>query len=280
MYYFLKKSDFNLENYDFDIELSPRLTKKEQHFLKELLDEFDSQSEYSKIDIRKLELTRESIEGLLESLMKKTFKCWFSHEKKMISRFYFGLLRIAALEGNEIIYDFSPAVRQSMETGNIFSRTGILNHLRFSLSYTKAIYNLILKENKHKGFLELSLEELKDTLDMGHDKYPRFYDLETKVLKPIARDLEISENYIWFEKVKGCDSKSGKITGVKIHYSNLYHIALHRDTNTLIREYAENIEDFALAYQKIYHFLKENNLKNTREYLRDNHSTFFTSQSL
>ena len=36
MYYFLKNKDFDLENYDFDIEYLPRFTKKENSWKKSI----------------------------------------------------------------------------------------------------------------------------------------------------------------------------------------------------------------------------------------------------
>jgi len=275
MYYFLKKTDFNLENYDFDIEFSTRLTKKEQKLLKLLLKSYSKDEDFSKVRITSLPFEEDEVKKLIENLMKKTFNCKFETKVSNISTFYFNIFSIIAIEREELIYDFSDGVKRSFKEHNIFSRVGIRSHLHFTNPSTKIIYNILLKENKHKGYINLPVTDLKILLGMTESTYPRFYDFETKVLKPISRDIEISENYIWFEKIK--ETNSNRITAVRLHYSNIYHVNLHRETNKLLRTYAEYIEDFSLAYKKIYQHLKENNLEITSKALEDNNYTFFKS---
>lgn len=275
MYYFLKKCDFNLENYDFDIEFSARLTKKEQKLLKLLLNNFSEDEKLSEVKLSSLPFKEAEVKKIIEGVMKKTFNCDFRTKTSCVSTFYFNIFNIVAFEDEKLIYDFSDGVKKSFKHHNIFSRVGISSHIHFTNPSTKIIYNLLLKENKHKGCIELSIIDLKKLLGMTENSYPRFYDLETKVLKPISRDIEVSENYVWFEKIK--EAGSIKITKVKLHYNNIYHVNLHRETNKLLRIYAESIEDFSLAYDNIYQHLKENNLDITTKFLEDNNSTFFRS---
>lgn len=275
MYYFLKKCDFNLENYDFDIEFSTRLTKKEQNLLKVLLNNFSEDKEFSEVELSSLSFKEDDVKKIIEGVMKKTFNCNFRTKTSSVSTFYFNIFNIVAFESGKLIYDFSDGVKRSFKQHNIFSRVGIRSHIYFTNPSTKIIYNIVLKENKHKGYIDFLITDLKKLLGMTENSYPRFYDFETKVLKPISRDIEISENFIWFEKIK--EVGSTRITKVRLHYNNIYHVNLHRETNNLLRVYAESIEDFSLAYDNIYQHLKENNLEITSKFLEDNKSTFFKS---
>jgi hypothetical protein len=131
-------------------------------------------------------------------IVSEKFQCEFYDENREVSKIFFNIFNIIAFENEKLIYAFSDSIIKSFEKHNIFNRIGIFCRLNFMFAPTKIIYNLILKENKHKGLIELSLNELKTLLGMSSDKYPRFYDFETKVLNPIAKDIEVSENFIWF----------------------------------------------------------------------------------
>ncbi|WP_028856627.1 replication initiation protein [Psychrilyobacter atlanticus] len=275
MYYFLKKSDFNLEKYNFNIELDSKLTKKEYQVLKILIDNYKLDSTYSELKKNKWDISEDEMLKVINLLMKKKFQCEFYDESREVSKFFFNIFNIIAFEDEKLIYAFSDSIIKSFEKHNVFNRIGIFCRLNFMFASTKIIYNLILKENKHKGFIELSLEELKTLLGMSNDKYPRFYDFETKVLNPIAKDIEVSENFIWFEKIKESNSKSSKIIGVKIHFSNLYHIKLHKETNNFLREYSDYIQDFTASYKLIYRYINKYGLEKGTIYLKKNYDTVF-----
>ena len=73
MYYFLKNKDFDLQNYDFDIEYFPRFTKKEKEVLILLLKNYNPDVEYSVLKVNSKEF--ESIEKILANLTKKIIYC-------------------------------------------------------------------------------------------------------------------------------------------------------------------------------------------------------------
>ena len=237
MYYFLKKSDFNLEKYNFNIELDSKLTKKEYQVLKTLIENYESNSAYSELDKDKWGISEEDMLKVVESLMKKKFQCEFYDENEEVSKFFFNIFNIIAFEDNKLIYAFSDSIIKSFEKHNVFNRIGIFFRLNFKFAPTKIIYNLILKENKHKGFIELSLEELKNLLGMSSDKYPRFYDFKSKVLNPIAKDIEVSENYLLAEignerihNIQGALEKAG----VSSFLGTIIYVKKHS------RDYGEN----------------------------------------
>ena len=66
MYYFLKDANFNLENYEFDVEVNPKFTKKEQIFLKEFIDNYSSEKEYSMLNINNLPLKDDDIKKTIQ----------------------------------------------------------------------------------------------------------------------------------------------------------------------------------------------------------------------
>jgi len=150
--------------------------------------------------------------------------------------------------------------------------------LQFRYSYTKEIFKLTIKQNKRKGYMDFSLKEMKKILNISDNNYNRYYDLENKVLNPIIKDIECGEIGIWFEKIKKNDLKTSRVTGIRIHYSNLYHIEVHRDTNEILKTFASYIEDFTEAYELVYSYRKLKTFKETSDYVKNNLPDIFLSK--
>lgn len=278
MYYFLKNKDFNLGEYDFDIVCTPRFTKKDQSVFDFFVNNFDIDKDFSEFPKDKLKLKESELEKELHDLSKKTIFCRIFKENVEISKFYFNIFDIIVVESDKVIYKFSNEIRLTKKRGNFYSRINVLAFLQFKYTYTKEIFKVILRENKRKSYIEYDIKDFKKLLHIDEDTYSRYYDLENKVLNPTIKDIEYGEISLWFEKVKRNDNKTSRVTSVRIHYSNLYHIAVHRDTNEILKEFASYIEDFTEAYDIVCDYRKIRNFQETYDYVKNNLPDIFKSK--
>lgn len=268
MYYFLKNKDFDLENYDFDIEYLPRFTKKEKEILLLLLKNHNNQEEYSVLKLSGHGF--ENIEKTLTSLMKKIIYCNISKKKEKISSLYFQIFEFIILENKEIVYKFSNEILKANKEGNFYSRIHLLGFLKFRHEYTGELFKVILKQLKKEGTLTYPLDDFKKLLKIDALNYERYYNFEQKVLKPIAKDMEEAGVILYFKKIKNSLAKTSRINAIEIHYKNFTISQLHKDTNEIIRKYSNIIEDFAKAYEIIYNYRKFNSMEATLKYIEEN----------
>jgi len=85
MYYFQKKSDFNLENYDFNVDITPKVTKLENRIIHLFLDYYDKDKEFSEVNLSKLELSKESVIKASEGIGRKRISCIFIDKGEEVS---------------------------------------------------------------------------------------------------------------------------------------------------------------------------------------------------
>lgn len=278
MYYFLKNRDFNLGEYDFDIVCTPRFTKKDQSVFDFFVNNFDINKDFSEFPKDKLKLKESELEKELHDLSKKTIFCRIFKENVEISKFYFNIFDIIVVESEKVVYRFSNEIRLTKKRGNFYSRINVLAFLQFKYTYTKEIFKVILRENKRKSYIEYDIKDFKKLLHIDEGTYSRYYDLENKVLNPTIKDIEYGQISLWFEKIKRNENKTSRVTAVRIHYSNLYHIAVHRDTNEILKEFATYIEDFTEAYDIVCDYRKIYNFQETYEYIKSNLPDIFKSK--
>lgn len=270
MYYFLKNKDFNLEEYDFNVKCYPRLTIKEHELLDILLSSYSFSDKFSEIEIAKLKYSYQDLHKMIANINRKSIFCQIFKNNIIISEFYFNIFNIAVFEQNKIIYKFSKEISLTEERGNFYSRINILAFLRFKLSYTQYIFKVILKVNKRQASIDYSLEDFKDLLHISKDKYTRYYDLEQKILNPIIRDMELTNNIVvFFDKIKNNNKKTSRIIGIRLNFIDVYHSEIHNSTNSILKKFAERINDFSKAYEIIYDYRKIHTEEETISYIEE-----------
>ena len=72
------------------------------------------------------------------------------------------------------------------------------------------------------------------------------------------------------EKIKKKSGKGSRVIGVKLKIINLLYVSIDKDTNKLLREFSEHIEDFSTAYDNIFLIRKTHTIKECRKYIQEN----------
>lgn len=275
MYYFLKKEKFNLEKHDFDVQCVPRFTKKECEVFDILIRNYKPEASLSELDIKKIKYPIKETSNIIDSLNKKSILLHVYDSTVDISILNFSIFDLAVFENSKIIYTFTKGIKLAYKNGNIFSRIDILSFLRFDKNYTRDVFKMIIRDNKRKGSVKLSLDDFKNKLGIKSNRYTRYYDFERKVLNPIINDIERANIILNFEKIKNSDAKTSRIIGIKINYTDLYHLEIHRDINDLLKKYAHFINDFTRAYESIYDYRKIKSYEDTVDYIEKNKNKLF-----
>ncbi len=278
MSYFFRSNNFDLDKYDFDIEIIPRFTKKEQEILVLLLENYEVEDEYSRIKKKLIDLDNKELKKTIMNLMKKTVYCTIFMEKEKKSQLFFTIFDFIINENDELIYKFSREVESGNKLGNFYTRINLLGIFKFKHEHTKKIYKLIVKKTEKRGSIEYTLDQFKKILDIKEESYKRYFNLEAKVLKPLIKDIESAEVTLWFEKIKSNSTKTSRITGIRIHYVNGLISQIHKETNELMKMYSSHILDFARTYKLIYNYKKFNTIEDTIKYINDNFDYIFSEE--
>ena len=102
MSYFFRTNNFDLDKYDFDIEVIPRFTRKEQEFLILLLDNLNEETGHSVIERPLISLGEDEMKKIILSLMKKTLYSSVITEEGKKSELYFGIFDFIII--NQLIH--------------------------------------------------------------------------------------------------------------------------------------------------------------------------------
>lgn len=274
MYYFFMKRNFNLSHYDFDVLINPRLTKKEQEILNIFLDYSEKEKKYTEIqyDFKLFKVTYDDLIEIIDKIKKKSISIKMKSEDNQSRVLFINFFEIIFFEDNKIVYKLGREFSIAKTRDNFFSRINLLAVLKFRNIHFYSFLKLILKyyEFKKEIIFELNLDELKEYLSIPKDKYTRFYDLESRVLKPLLSDLNKMNLPTYIEKIKSSKGKGSKITGIRVKFINLLFIELDNDTNNFLRKFAENIDNFVNAYDNIFLYRKTHTSEETEEYIKEN----------
>lgn len=274
MYYFLMDRNFNLDKYDFDVSFTPRLIKVERELLNIFLDNVNRNTEYTEIKYSSeiFKLPYNDLISLVQDIKKKSLCIQMSLDGQIFRTLFINFFDVIFFEEEKIIYKLSHEFSIAGNSNNFFNRINLIAFLRFDNLYFYSFLKIILKNYKFTKeiIFELSLEELKDALEIPQNKYTRFYDLEYKVLKPLLSDLNRIDLPVYIQKIKDKKGKGSRIIGVKLKIINLLYISIDKDTNKLLREFSKNIENFVIAYENIFLYRKTHNYQECKTYIEEN----------
>ena len=274
MYYFFMDRNFNLDKYDFDVNFSPRLTKAERDLLNIFLDNVDKKNEYTELnyDFNLFKLSYFELIENIKSIKKKSLSIEMRLDGQLFRILFINFFDVIFFEEEKVIYKLGHEFSIAGNSDNFFNRINLLSFLKFENTHFYSFLKIILKNYKFTKEInfELSLEELKNHLSIPMDKYTRFYDLENKILKPLLSDLNKINLPVYVEKIKKKSGKGSRVIGVKLKIINLLYVSIDKDTNKLLREFSEHIEDFSTAYDNIFLIRKTHTIEECRKYIQEN----------
>lgn len=283
------------ENKKINVTFLKPLNKKEKDFLKylfvrfKLLKHFEKTSIISDIPLNDLlqYLKYTSIQQLqkfLNNLLSKKLVYSVSSNKKLIITGTFPILSSYSIVYNEIDFLFSKELLLARKINTLFAmlRIDFLIFMGDEFSYNLYIY--LISSQTENNFIEVSLRELKEILNIG-DKYDRFFDFEKKVLKKSIDDINLfSDIELQYEKIKIGEFKNNRVDKIKFTLKSktendklLKNIKLTDNINKILDMVKGDIKDFHTTFELIKNYIIKRNFdyvyKNTvfvKENFKDN----------
>ena len=163
------------------------------------------------------------------------------------------------LEENILNLVISKEIIESFKLNTFYSMMNPLSLIYFRNSHSHTIFLEIINSNnfdREEGELEFSVEQFKGLLNLNN-LYPRFYDMERKVIDLIVEDFNLYSNYkLNITKIKNGDSKISKIIGIKINYFDNKLKEIRSITNGLITMSRDKIKNYDYIYNLISNSIK------------------------
>jgi hypothetical protein len=270
----MKKNEFFFKEHDIFIDFQKKLNKKDKIFLECLIKKINSDNDPKIVMGQKILLNLLSLTNKqeLDNFLNKFFEKRISYQcsKLNISDIEGIINPLSSYKFSGINYVFSI----SSDFFNIFQKNkkdfraynfDIL--LQFSNPVTKKLFLFLTNNTGINDFLEVSLDTLKNYLDLNNTSYSRFYDFEKNILTVCIQEIEkYTELKIQYRKIKLHNTSSGKIIGLKFYLADENKNALEKNTDTLIEgirpliKNAGKIRNFitlSLA-NKGYNYMKKN----------------------
>lgn len=244
------------------INVNKKISKSEKDFLKFLFSKFiNNQDKLINIELNEVGKyydykTSIILFDFLEKLSQKRISYFFENSKNFGS---FPIISSFLLEENTLNITISEEIIESRKLNTFYSMINPLSLVYFKNSHSHTIFLEIINSNNYdreEGELEFSLEEFKTLLNLNN-LYPRFYDMERKVINPIIEDFNLYSNYkLNITKIKNGDSKISKIIKLKISYFDNKLKEIRSITNGLINMSKGKISNYDYVFNLISNSIK------------------------
>lgn len=244
------------------INVNKKISKSEKDFLKFLFSKFiNNQDKLINIELNEVGKyydykTSIILFDFLEKLSQKRISYFFENSKNFGS---FPIISSFLLEENTLNITISEEIIESRKLNTFYSMINPLSLVYFKNSHSQTIFLEIINSNNYdreEGELEFSLEQFKTLLNLNN-LYPRFYDMERKVINPIIEDFNLYSNYkLNITKIKNGDSKISKIIKLKISYFDNKLKEIRSITNGLINMSKGKISNYDYVFNLISNSIK------------------------
>lgn len=244
------------------ISVNKKISKSEKDFLKFLFSKFiNNQDKLINIELNEVGKyydykTSIILFDFLEKLSQKRISYFFENSKNFGS---FPIISSFLLEENILNITISEEIVESRKLNTFYSMINPLSLVYFKNSHSHTIFLEIINSNNYdreEGELEFSLEQFKTLLNLNN-LYPRFFDMERKVINPIIEDFNLYSNYkLNITKIKNGDSKISKIIKLKISYFDNKLKEIRSITNGLINMSKGKISNYDYVFNLISNSIK------------------------
>ena len=264
-----------LENKKIDITFSKLINKKEKDFLKFIFKKYNLMTilEKSSIvdnlslyDILK-ELKYKDVSQLqkfLNNLLSKKINFNIYSDKKLVVSGSFPIFSSYSIVYDKINFTFTREVYLGRKPNTLFYllRIDFLIFIGDELSYK--LYTYLISSKTIRNTTEICFSELKEILN-AKNKYERFFDFETKILKKAIDDINLFSNIKFqYKKIKTGEFKNNKVENILFTFNDKEinseiqeNIDLNSTANEIINIVKEDIKDFHSTYLLIKSYIRK-----------------------
>ena len=272
-----------LENKKINITFSRAINKKERDFLKFLFRKYNLMTYLEKSSILDNILIEDllkelrykeihQIQKFLNNLQSKKINFSIYNDRNLILSGSFSILSSYSIVYNKIILVFAREVSLGRKPDTLFSYLRIDFLIFMGDEFSYGLYTYLLSSRTLRNTIEISLTELKEILN-AKDKYERFFDFETKVLKKAVDDINIfSDVKLQYRKIKIGEFKNNRVEKIlfildnRETYSRSENSELNNNINNIIDIVRDDIRDFRSTYELIKNYIHKRGI----EYVQNN----------
>ena len=247
-----------LHDKSISIDFSKAINNKEKEFLKFLFVEFSLDQDFNKKEILEIPLIKlqhslgyndlKPLKKFLDNLLSKKVLYSISDKRKIIFTGNFCIFSSYNILFDSVYLSMSKELILSTKEKNLYSLLNInlFVFMREISSYN--LYRYLIANASNNPYIEISITSLKEILN-SKEKYDRFFDFETKILKKVIDDINIFSNFeVGYVKVKAGEFKNNKVDKIqftiKSHDSLKKQAILKEDVNKILNLIKDNITDF------------------------------------
>ena len=241
-----------------ETNFSKSINKKEKDFLKFLFIEFTLKKDLQKKEILEIPISKlqkelnytntNSLYKFLDNLLSKKIIYSISNKKKKIFSGNFPIFSSYNISFDSVYLLLSKELLLSAKEKTLYSLLNInlLVFMRERSSYN--LYRYLIANTTNMNYIDIPLNLLKEIIN-SDDKYERFFDFETKVLKKIIEDInDFSHFKVDYTKVKIGEFKNNKVDRIHFTVKSRDYInkqmLLKEDLNKVLNLIKDNIKDF------------------------------------
>ena len=186
-------------------------------------------------------------------------------------------LNFSIFSSYSIVYDkitliFAREISLGRKPDTLFSHLRIDFLIFMGDEFSYGLYTYLLSSQTLHNTIESPLTELKEILN-AKNKYERFFDFETKVLKKAVDDINIfSDIKLQYRKIKIGEFKNNRVEKIlfilddRKTYSHSENSELNNSINNIIDIVRDDIRDFRYIYELIKNYINKRGL----EYVKNN----------
>ena len=185
-------------------------------------------------------------------------------DKKLVVSGSFPIFSSYSIVYDKINFTFTREVYLGRKPNTLFYllRIDFLIFIGDELSYK--LYTYLISSKTIRNTTEICLSELKEILN-AKNKYERFFDFETKILKKAIDDINLFSNIKFqYKKIKTGEFKNNKVENILFTFNDKEinseiqeNIDLNSTANEIINIVKEDIKDFHSTYLLIKSYIRK-----------------------
>lgn len=252
----MKETTFDFTKNEILIEIDKKLNKKEREFLELIRDKYKSRNDKYLIlaekELRKIVTQKGDIHEFLDKFSKRRIHLKLMEKDEEIYFASFYIFDFYIKNKNEYRLYISRSLK-TLKESRIFDDINLMLILLFKEKRTFQLYLMMIKNLLKEKFV-LSVDQLKELLDVGQENYERFYDFEKTILKPVVDDInKLTKYLIEYKKIKNTDGITSKIIEIEFSFSHKLSPIISEEIDRLLYPIKDRLDSIA----KVSKFLEK-----------------------
>lgn len=266
----MKEIAFDFTKNEILIDIDKKLNKKEREFLEIIRDKYKGRNEkyiiFTEKELRKIISQKVSIEDFLDKFSKRRIHLQLMEKNEEIYFASFYIFDFYIKNKSEYRMYISRSLK-TLKESRIFDDINLILILLFKEKRSFQLYLTMIK-NLLKEKFTLSIDQLKELLDVSQENYERFYDFEKTILKPVVEDINKLTKYnIDYKKIKNNEGITSKIIEIEFNFSHKLSPIISEEIDRLLLPIKDRLDSIAKVSKMLEKALLKDGIDQVRNSL-------------